>query len=152
MSQMRTIEVDFDVHQAIELERTGFDESANDALRRLLKMPTNASAPVTLTAVTGSPTQPKNARSWSGKGVELPHGTELRMEYSGQMHRGKIDNGVWIVEGKRSTSPSDAARSAATTKWGTKPNLNGWIYWEVKRPNDAHWRPLKSLRPKARSI
>jgi hypothetical protein len=85
---------------------------------------------------------------WSGKGVELPHGTKLRMEYNGQFFRGYIENGVWVVEGHRAKSPSDAAGSAAMTKSGTRPSLNGWIYWEVKRPNDANWRALKGLRPK----
>lgn len=33
---MRTIEVDFDIHQLIELERRNFEETPNDVLRRLL--------------------------------------------------------------------------------------------------------------------
>lgn len=69
------------------------------------------------------------------------------MEYRGQIVRGVIDDGVWLVEGKqRTTSPSDAAGSAVVTKNGERPSLNGWIYWEVKRPADAHWRALKSLK------
>ncbi|MFN3259726.1 MAG: hypothetical protein ACE37J_04115 [Pikeienuella sp.] len=148
MGQMRAIEVDFDVHQAIELERTGFEESPNDALRRLLKLP-----PKALGTTTGSPISPQKTslpgiRPWSGKGVELPHGTELRMEYNGQLFRGSIENGEWVIDGKRSNSPSAAAASVATTKKGTRPSLDGWKYWEIKRPNDAHWRKLGGLRGK----
>ena len=35
---MRTIEVDFDIHQLIELERRSFEETPNDVLRRLLRL------------------------------------------------------------------------------------------------------------------
>lgn len=148
MTKMRSIEIDFDVHQAIELERTGFDESPNAALRRLLKLPASAS-PEKPEVVTPRPIEAQPlGRPWFGKGVELPHGTELRMEYRGQVYRGVIEQGEWLVDGKRSKSPSDAAGSAAITKSGTRPSLNGWIYWEVKRPQDAHWRKLQSLKPK----
>ncbi len=143
MSTLRTIEIDFDIHQMIELERKGFEEPEYLALRRLLKLPNSE------TSTEPSPSiETASGRPWSGKGVELPHGTELRMEYNGQVFRGFIENGVWVVEGHRAKSPSDAAGSAAMTKSGTRPSLNGWIYWEVKRPNDANWRTLKSLRPK----
>ena len=38
MSSMTTIEIDFDIHKLIENERKSFDESKNDALRRLLRL------------------------------------------------------------------------------------------------------------------
>lgn len=143
MSTLRTIEIDFDIHQMIELERKGFDEPEYLALRRLLKLPNSEAGTETAPPV-GTP----SGRPWSGKGVELPHGTELRMEYNGQVFRGHIENGGWVVEGHHAKSPSDAAGSAATTMSGSRPSLNGWIYWEIKRPTDANWRNLKSLRPK----
>lgn len=156
MGQMRTIEIDFDIHQMIELERRGFEEPENEALRRLLKLGQNMGSTAKIDQSNsravdekdGSITKNIAGRSWSGKGVELPHGTELRMEYNGHVFRGMIENGFWIVDGKNTSSPSDAAGSAATTKSGTRPSLNGWIYWEVKRPSDAHWRTLKSLKPR----
>ena len=132
----------------IELEREGFDEPENTALRRLLKLPNLAaseSAQINgkLSVAAG---QSLRGRPWSGKGITLPHGTELRMEYRGQIVRGIIDEGVWVVEGKRSTSPSDAAGGAVVTKTGERPSLNGWVYWEVKSPGDAQWRSIKSLK------
>ncbi len=142
MDSLRSIEIDFDIHKMIELERRGFDEPEHLALRRLLKLATSEENP----KASNSKNSVSPGRPWSGKGVELPHGTELRMEYNGQVFRGKIENGEWVVEGARSKSPSDAAGRAATTKSGTRPSLNGWIYWDVKRPTDADWRALKSLR------
>ena len=35
---MRTIKIDFDIHQLVELERRSFEETPNDALRRLLRL------------------------------------------------------------------------------------------------------------------
>ena len=143
MTKLRTIEIDFDIHQMIELERKGFDEPEYIALRRLLKLPASE-LPTGLAPSINKP----GGRPWSGKNVELPHGTELRMEYNGQVFRGYIDNGAWAVEGHRANSPSDAAGCVARTKSGDRPSLNGWIYWEVKRPTDTNWRKLNSLRPK----
>ncbi len=145
---MKTIEIDFDVHRVIELERKGFEEPENAALRRLLKLP---EVPHDERHVSANPPEVAagkilHGRPWSGKGVTLPHGTELRMAYRGQIVRGFIDEGVWVVEGKRTISPSDAAGSAVVTKNGERPSLNGWVYWEVKRPNDANWRPLRNLK------
>jgi SeqA protein N-terminal domain len=150
MNQMKTIEIDFDIHRLIEIERKGFDESENSALRRLL----NLSSKIDLQsstkhgAIVAPETTISQGRPWSGKGLVLPHGTELRMEYRGQVVRGVIENGVWSVEGNKTTSPSDAAGSAVVTKNGERPSLNGWVYWEVKRPTDATWRKLKSMKPR----
>ena len=36
MSEIATIEIDFDIHKRIEMERQSFTESPNDVLRRLL--------------------------------------------------------------------------------------------------------------------
>lgn len=149
---MKVIEIDFDVHRLIELERRGFDEPENAALRRLLKLPINTPEPSsTKTSAQADSDSPKIAAgaAWSWKGVALPHGTELRMDYRGQMVRGRVENGKWVVEGKSYTSPSDAAGSSVVTKDGEHPSLNGWIYWEVKRPSDGTWRKLQSLKPRS---
>ena len=137
MGEMRTIEIDFEVHKRIELERTGFNESPNAVLRRLLGI--NEASPAS--------TKPApSGRSWAGKGVTLPHGTELRMEYNGRLYNGRIDHGRWLVEGKEFKSPSAAASGVAITKAGRHTSLDGWIYWYVKRPGDFDWVALSSLR------
>ena len=135
MTEVRSIEIDFDIHKKIEAERRSFDESPNDVLHRLLKIKTGA-----------TPFPPFEGRPWTGKGVTLPHGTELRMDYNGRLHSGLIRNGVWLVEGKRFNSPSAAAGGVALTKDGRQPSLDGWIYWYVRRPDDDHPVLLKTLR------
>lgn len=137
MSEMRPIEIDFDVHKKIEFERKNFAESPNEVLRRLLKIAGQSPAP--------TPTQ-SNGRPWSGKGVTLVHGTELRMEYNGRQHAGAIENGEWLVEGNRFKSPSAAAGGVAITKNGKRTKLDGWIYWYVKRPGDSGWTALNQFR------
>ncbi|MCY4239251.1 MAG: GreA/GreB family elongation factor, partial [Rhodospirillaceae bacterium] len=78
--------------------------------------------------------------SWSGKGVVLPHATELRMEYSGRHYFGTIDHGQWLVEGDVYDSPSAASRGVTGT------SRNGWRDWEVKRPSDSRWVHISGLR------
>jgi hypothetical protein len=68
------------------------------------------------------------------------------MEYNGRVYTGRIDNGRWLVEGKEFKSPSAAAGGVALTKDGRHTSLDGWIYWYVKRPGDANWIALSSLR------
>ena len=134
----RVVEIDFEIHQMIELEKRGFDESDNDALRRLLRLPEP------------QPTS-ENSRSWSSHGVTLPHGTELRMNYGDQEHTGIVDNGKWLVGGERCNSPSRAASLVARTSDGRPAILNGWKYWHVKRPSDTGWISIARLRRKARN-
>ena len=136
---MRLIEVDFDVHRLIEMERRGFGETENAVLRRLLKL-----GPVT------EPKDPatKPLRDWVKGGLTLPHGTELRMEYNGLLHLGRIADGAWEVEGMRQKSPSGAASAVARTKDGAQVNINGKNYWQVRRPGEADWTPYAVLKRK----
>lgn len=138
MLDLRTIEIDFDVHKIIELERNSFSETPNEVLRRLLGVGGDRSA--------NSKRKPTAGRNWSGKGVILPHGTELRMEYNGRQYTGFIDDGDWIVDGKRFKSPSAAAGGVAITKDGKLTNLDGWNYWRAKRPGETGWVSIKELR------
>lgn len=78
--------------------------------------------------------------SWKGKSVELPHGTEIRMEYGGIWHEGRIENGYWLVNGERATAPSAAASVVADGTF-----RNGWHDWQVKRPGDSGFRLLDTL-------
>ncbi len=88
----------------------------------------------------------RDGRSWWGEGVELPHGTKLRMKYGPCEYTGVIHNGHWLVEGREYGSPSGAAGGVAVTKKGQKTHLDGWIYWEVKRPFDQGWVVINRLR------
>ena len=136
MREMRTIEIDFDVHKAIELERTSFSESENEVLRRLLKL--GAASIETPSAETGG-------LPWTRKGVTLPHGTKLQMQYNGHQYNGAVENGKWVVEGERFSTPSGAASRVAVTKNGNHTSLDGWAYWYVKRPGDTDWIEIRKL-------
>lgn len=149
---MRTIEIDFEVHKAIELERRSFDEAPNTALRRLLGI-----AP----AETGENSDPKGTalpstagRSWVGKGhsagLMLPHGAELHMDYNGQRFIGCVDNGALMFEGQSFTSPSGAADELCRTKDGRKTSLNGKELISVRLPGEANWVLLKALQERMR--
>lgn len=137
MANHRSIEIDFEVHKRIELERQSFAETPNAVLRRLLGIDEGAAV---------KPEVRKDGRPWAGKGVSLPHGTEVRMEYNGRVHTGTIDNGTWVVEGEEYKSPSAAAGGAARTRAGKRTQLDGWIYWQAKRPGDAQWIGISQLR------
>lgn len=137
MQNMRAIEIDFDVHKRLETERMSFSETANETLRRILRIERQTSK--TEEAIT------PQGRPWSGKGVELPHGTELKMDYNGRQHVGVVKNGVWVVEGGEYNSPS-AACSVARTKDGRSTPLDGWKYWFAKQPGQSRWTLINKYR------
>ena len=143
---MRAIEIDFDIHKAIEAERRGFDEPPNDALRRLLKLPDKASAPVTAAKVAS-----QSQRPWKGEGVVLEHGTKLRMIYGRprRTYTGAVVDGDWVVEGRKFDTPSGAASGVAITARGEKTRLNGWELWAVQRPGEPTWTLIDKLRIQA---
>jgi len=148
MTQLRSIEIDFAVHQFIEKHRESFEDSPNDVLRRvLLKESPQKQAPA---SKPGSVPFMRAKRDWFGGGVRLPDGTELRMEYNGQRHTGQIVSGRWQVEGSSYKSPSGAANAVARTRDGKATSINGKLYWEVKRPGDEQWIPFKLLESERR--
>ena len=138
-----SIDIDFDVHKAIEAERRSFSETPNTVLRRLLKL----AEPTTSPEVAAS-----DGRPWYGQGVIIPHGTLARMEYDrgSQVYEGVFLDGALVVGGKRFTSLSTAAGALATTKAGGAPSLNGWDYWSVKLPDSDQFVPMQHLRRKAK--
>ncbi|MFD1033146.1 hypothetical protein ACFQ15_00570 [Sphingomonas hankookensis] len=142
----RAIEIDFDVHKRIEAERSSFAESANDVLRRLLGIGAT-SALVQDPAPAAAAQADDFGRAWNGKGVTLPGGTQLRMDYRGQVVTGVVRDGKWLIEGREFSSPSGAAGEMCRTKSGTKTSLDGWRYWEAKRPGDDSWTAISTMRP-----
>ena len=144
MATFRAIEIDFDVHKRIELERQDFADTPNAALRRLLKIDGSPPAPTPIPINKPS----GGGRPWAGKGVTLPHGTDLRMEYNGRVYVGRIINGTWAIEGGIYKSPSAAAGGVARTKRGNRTSLDGWIYWQVRLPGETDWIRISELRQK----
>lgn len=133
---MRQIEIDLAVHKRIEDARLAFHETDNAILHRLLGINTEA--------VVSSEAK----RSWSSKGVTLPHGTELLGCYSGQRVNGRVDDGRWIVNGRTYDAPSPAIQENVVTKSGKRTNLDGWRYWQAKQPGESSFTPLQLLKPR----
>ncbi|MCX8115003.1 MAG: DUF4357 domain-containing protein, partial [Burkholderiaceae bacterium] len=77
---------------------------------------------------------------WVTKGVTFPHGTEFRATHKGQMHKGVVQNGALVLNGKRFNSPSAAAVSI------TGNPVNGWRFWECKLPGSDRWTLIAELR------
>ena len=85
---------------------------------------------------------PSVAGSWTGKSVTLPPGTELQARYKGKTLVAQVEGGRIVYDGQGYATPS-AAGVAAT---GRGRSVNGWIFWEVKRPGDSGWTLLSDLR------
>jgi hypothetical protein len=139
-SDLRSIEIDFDLHKLIEKERLSFSETPNQVLKRILGL-----ADLKHTT-TNFQLERQQEKAWSWKGVTLPSGTELRMEYNGKQHKGFVKDGEWQVDGVSYTSPSAAAGAIARTKSGQKTSLDGWIYWNFRRPGETRFSLIDSLR------
>ncbi len=153
--QLRQIEIDFDIHQMIELERRGFDEQPYIALRRLLKL--SESKLEQASAKHSEELKTISADSATGRpfvedGVSIPHGSLARMEYGRgtQLYEGKFLDGKLVVNGVAYSALSRAASALGITKSGDTTSLNGWIYWEAKFPGSSTWKKLSDLRVKAR--
>lgn len=129
----RTIEIDFEVHKRIELERMSFSEPDNAVLRRLLKIGRTETVTVNVETPTSA-----QGRPWMGKGqsrgLTLPHGTELAIDYNGKRFTGQVVQGKLIVEGQSFSSPSGAAVALCRTKDGRKTHLNGKSICQVRFP------------------
>lgn len=138
MDPYQTIEVDLELHKAIEAERRSFGESANEILHRLIHKASSG--------ITQPPEAEEGGRAWQGSGVELPHGTQLRMTYNGQKYIAEINEGRWLVEGDYYSSPSAASYAVARTRAGESAHLNGWIYWEALLPGTDRWQVLETMR------
>ena len=144
MSNFTQIEIDIEVHKSIEQARLSFSESSNEVLRRILGL---ESAP-TATSQHIAGADAKSEQPWFGKGVELPHGTQLRMDYNGTIYTAEIIRGGWYIDGVaiQEKTPSGAAIAAVEAATGKRVSLNGWVNWEAKLPNSNRWRQLSGMR------
>ncbi len=128
---MYTIEIDFDVYKELTFRRSSEEINYNDVLRDLLKLPVKTKQ--------HQPVQNK-AQDWIAKRVVFPQGTDFRATYKGKIHHGKVINAALVVNGKKFSTPSAAACSV------TQGSVNGWTFWECKRPNDRNWKRINELR------
>jgi len=138
--QLRPIEVDVEVYRFLESRRTSFSQTHNDILRGIAEL-----KPVTSSPPNGAGNGVDHGE-WSWKGVTLPNGTKLRMSYNGQTHYGEVLQGAWHVGGAIYRTPSAAAGGVARSKKGSPVSLDGWGYWEIKKPESDRWTQIDKLR------
>lgn len=129
---MQSIEIDFDVFKALTALRASEADSYNDVIRCLLKLPAHE---------IDEDSQENHGRGRMIGGRFLPHGSKLRAKYKGKLFHADIIGEDWVdsASGKSFGTASAAARAI------TQTNVNGLVFWEVRRPADADWQLIKSL-------
>ena len=73
-------------------------------------------------------------------GVAFPSGTEFRGCYKGYNYRGKVSDGVLILNGKEFLSPCAAAMAI------TRREVDGWLFWDCKLPGVSSWIDIYSIK------
>lgn len=125
---------------------TSLLEDENDTydslIERLIAGASEEADPGTEPAATVITPPPNGSTGAYFKDVFLPSGTELRATHKGKTYFAKISGSEWIDggTGERRSSPSQAAYFI------TGNNVNGWLFWLVKRPGDQAWHSLNALR------
>ena len=117
---MRTIRISEQVYKEIA-KRGKFGETPNDVLERVFKI---------------TQTESQSLR----RSLFPPNHTECRFNRNGEYVCGKIENGELIL----SIGSYSAFSTAAKALTGT--SLNGWLYWEIKLPNEDRWILADSWR------
>lgn len=149
---MRKIEIDFDVHQKIEAARMSFDDPPNAALRRLLGLGSPKQAPSGNDATERVPdkiAERPNAE-WRSKGVVLPDGTELLVDYSEVRASGRVVGGRLSINGELFRTPSAAVMSAVEAARGSAVSaINGWKYLYARLPGEDEWTRMSNFRKDA---
>ncbi len=140
------IDIDFEVYKQLTNLRETEDDTYNEVIRRLLKLPASEIAPrIGEVDIPGLPAV-GNALKGEASGVWFsniffPNGTVFRATYKGKAYSAHIRNSEWIDQlGQVKTSPSDAAGAISGT------NVNGWRFWFFKRPHDEDWARMDTLR------
>lgn len=131
---MNTIEVDFEVLKALFNKRATESVTYNDVLREILGLKLGPRTSAATSILTSS------SNDWISKGVRFPVGTEFRAKHKGQVYFGKVEAGALLIQGRSFRSPSEAA------VFITNNSVNGWTFWEARRPGEENWRTLKSFR------
>ncbi len=130
---MKTIEIDFEVWQRLTTQLSDEHDTYNNYLRRLLKLGVQKSGNIT----------EQMPRYWRSRGGSIPISTKLRAQYKGKVYEAEVTERGIKYEDTHYGSLSQAAMAI------TKVNVNGWTFWEARRPADSEWRSLSSIRPAA---
>ena len=109
-----------------------------EAAIRALIDPSESTAEALLPAPAEAPLMPAG-RGYVWKSVFLPHGTQLRMKYRGQIHYALVEGDRLLFQ-DRPVSPSELARSIAGS------NRNAWRDLWVMTPGASQWVMADRLR------
>lgn len=125
---MPAINVDFEIFKLITSRRSSESMSENDVLRDVFGLPqilqpSNVAAPINMGEL-----------PCILKGVTFPHGTQFRHTHKGQQHSASIENGSFVMSGKKFSSLSGAAVEI------TGNPRNGWYFWECLLPQSTEWK------------
>lgn len=130
----------------IEAKRRGFDDSPNAALRRLLRIGPEVEPGGGFENMAAPPPLAPPGRRWVWKGVELPDGTELRVQHPRASAEGRVVDGELNFDGEGYRTPSRAVAEAIRAATGNRSIANGWMHMFAKRPGDENWRMLNEIR------
>ena len=168
--KLHNIGIDMELHRIIEMNRADFNEAPHEILKRILSAEASRVNESTVASVAAKREENKAAavareasqpqrrmpvhpaagrgKAWEKDGAVVPHGSEARFVYGRgkQVIEGKFFDGRLVVDGMRFDNLSEAANAVASTRQGKKTRLNGWAYWQVKRPGDSDFRVMDELR------
>ena len=147
---MQQIDIDFEVFKALTSRRRSESHTYNEVIRELLdidcgsvvhKLTPMHELQSTIANIAKGGRVPTSG--FVIRGLFLPNGTLLRATHKGATYGAQIADGKWLSDdGSIYGSPSAAASAI------TQNNVNGWRFWQAKRPSDPDWRNLDML-PKA---
>lgn len=127
------IDVDFDVWKAITMRRTSPEMTENSVLRSLLGLGDGRTSEMLKSVAEPS------VKLWETKGVKFPVGTEFRATYKGVEYRATIKEAGIEYDGTTYKYVSGAAHAVTGTQ------VNGWRFWECKRPGQRKWVLINEL-------
>jgi hypothetical protein len=135
MKNMKSIQIDPDVFQALRLKQLSDGETLNTVLRRVLGLKQNENHQ--------SQEYPESGRPWIVEDVVFPQGTRFRGRYKGYYYYGQVNDGVLELNGQRFHSPTAAAFSITR-----KPFFSGWDFWEIELPGAERgsWECIARLK------
>lgn len=139
--QTVSIKIGLDLYQKLQALKESPDMSIEEVIRLLIL---SNEIVIEMEEDDDEQTQQPIIRSsgtgWFIDGVLFPEETLFRAFYKRNEYRAVVNNGALSLDGKRFFSPSAAAGHI------TENSVNGWKFWECKRPGDEMWHAIDSLR------
>ena len=129
---MPLIDADFEVWQAITLERKSEADTENAVLRRKYGLPSAKHI--------SQPSKESLTQCWVSDGARIPVGLSVRHRFrDGTVHTAQVTASGVLYDGitHQGFSPAGVASCGTDT--------NGWHYWEFQ-DSSGHWRKVDHFR------